>query len=108
MWYGSPVLSIGWIIFWKAVILGIWASVAESWLSYRRKRRAEMVIPMAYSRLSKGHVENDWTAKLERFLIRCRTLIFFAFLAFWAFLAFYLLTGRKEELRQIFLWLFSL
>lgn len=102
------MLSIGWILFAKALILGIWASVAEVWLAYRRRRRAEMVIPMAYSRLSRGHVENDWTAKLERFLIRCRTLIFLAFLSFWAFLAFFLLTGRKEELSQMLLRLYSL
>ncbi len=99
------MLSIGWILFAKALILGIWASVAEVWLAYRRRRRAEMVIPMAYSRLSRGHVENDWTAKLERFLIRCRTVIYAIIFAWWAFLAFFLLTGRKDELREIFNWL---
>lgn len=40
MWYFPP-MSIGWIIFWKALILGAWSEIQE----IREKRKERGVSP---------------------------------------------------------------
>jgi len=35
------MLSIGWVVFWKAVILGAWAGVLEVWGSKKARHRAK-------------------------------------------------------------------
>ncbi len=34
------MLSIGWVMFWKAVVVAVWVAIVERWQSARRKSRA--------------------------------------------------------------------
>lgn len=33
-------MSIGWVMFWKAIVLGIWAGIVERWQSKKEAHRA--------------------------------------------------------------------
>ena len=34
------MLSIGWVMFWKAIVLAVWTALAERWRHYKKQRRA--------------------------------------------------------------------
>lgn len=58
------MLSIGWVMFWKAVVVAVWLAITESWLAYRKRRKAQG-LPMRYSRRIDAYVESDWTEWLD-------------------------------------------
>lgn len=58
-------MSIGLVMFGKALIVSLWGALTEAWLSYR-KRRAATGIPLRRNKAG-VYVPHDWTAKVEAF-----------------------------------------
>lgn len=59
-------MSIGFIMFGKALILSIWGGIVESWFAYR-KRRAVEGLPLRKN--AQGvYVPRDWAADVEAFV----------------------------------------
>lgn len=56
-------MSIGWVLFFKSIVVAIWAAIVESWDAFRQ-RRAEKGIPLRLNR--RGVYEaRDWAATVE-------------------------------------------
>lgn len=58
------MLSIGWVIFWKALIVTAWATATARWLSYK-KRRKEAGLPLRKDRRG-VYVVDDRLERYER------------------------------------------
>lgn len=93
-------MSIGWIIFWKSVVLAVFAALLERWTAFREKR-AKQGLPLRYSRKKGRYVVFDWTAYAERFARALRTALYLM-AGFWvAILASSYLWGGEQMTRQL-------
>lgn len=73
-------MSIGWIMFWKAVVVAVWIVIVERWVAFRRRRQQEG-LPMRYSRRSDSYVVHDWTDWVNT-AFRWGKYAFFAYAAY--------------------------
>lgn len=62
------MLSIGWVIFWKSIVVALWAALAEHWAEFR-KRRAANGLQLKQNRRG-VYVVSDWAARVENALRR--------------------------------------
>ena len=90
-------MSIGWIMFWKAVVVAVWIVIVERWVAFRRRRQQEG-LPMRYSKRSDSYVVHDWTDWVNT-AFRWGKYAFFAFaLAIWTTLSIaFLFWGRDGQ-----------
>jgi hypothetical protein len=58
------MLSLGWLVFFKALVVTLWAATVEVWQAFR-KRRAEMGLPLRQDRTG-VYVPRDWAETVER------------------------------------------
>ena len=72
------MLSIGWVIFWKTVIVGVWAIALERWQTFKRRRVANG-IELTLNPKTGRYQPNNWPETFEIWARR----IFFSALAIW-------------------------
>ena len=81
-------MSIGWVMFWKAVVLAVWAVIAERWQAAKKKAATNLVLDYTTGR----YVPDDRLVRIETWLRR----LFYAGLVlmvvavaalFWLFIA---------------------
>lgn len=97
----AALMSIGVVMFFKALIVGLWCWFEERW-SERRKRRAQDGLPMRYSRFRKAYVVSDWMALAERSAVFARNAVYTLLACWWLFIGYFMLTGQREQLGLIF------
>ena len=83
------MLSIGWVMFGKAVVLAIWIAAVECWRSFKR-RRIENGLPMRRNR-DGVYVPDDRIERLEKWARRVSFTLLGAFILYGALMV-YLLT----------------
>ena len=94
------LVSIAWVLFWKGVVLALWAAIAESWLSYKRQRNG---LTLRYSKRAGSYVVHDWTQWVDTAAVRIRTALFVTLFAFWTYLVFGLaLMGKGWTAENLF------
>jgi len=59
-------MSLGWIIFWKSVIVSIWALIVERWAAYKKTKSPDQV--ERYEKIEKYAKRTMWTAALVFFI----------------------------------------
>jgi hypothetical protein len=64
------VLSIGWVMFWKAVVLAVLAICGGLWQDYKARRKAAG-ISLRFDKRRKTYVADD---RLERFEVWARRI----------------------------------
>ena len=74
-------MSIGWVMFWKAIVLAVIATAGGLWQGYKAKRRAEG-IPLRYDTRRRVYIPDN---KLERFELWARRVFYVAAGAFFLF-----------------------
>lgn len=82
-------VSIGWVMFWKALVVTVWAVLVERWQAAKRKRQSSG-IEMRYNKRSNTYVEYCPYQRAEKRL-RLAVWIVGVPLALYALLAVYLL-----------------
>ena len=66
------MLSLGWVVFWKAVVVALFGAATEAWFDFRKKR-AQQGLPLRQDE-NGVYVPYDWAEKVElaiRFAGRC-------------------------------------
>ena len=59
-------MSIGWVMFWKAVVLAVWAVIAERWQAAKKKAATNLLLDPATGR----YVPDDRPVRIEKWLRR--------------------------------------
>lgn len=89
-----PSVSIGWIIFWKCVVVGVWAGIVARWQSYRKERH-QRGLELKPNRQG-VYVASDWTRYVDLSALWLkRGIMAFGFL-WWTVLSLGFLFGGKE------------
>lgn len=96
-------VSIGWVIFWKCVVVGVWAGIAARWAAYR-KRRHEEGLSLKQNR-DGVYVVSDWTRHVDTGAIWIRNAVYGFTFALWTVMGgTYVFFGR-EPLERAAQWL---
>lgn len=99
-------MSIGLVMFWKAVVLAIWATIVERWQAYRQHRKAQGIVLVQDPRTGVYRAKVDWPEVLERSLIIGRNALYTLCTVWWAILLIYFFGGRSETLKSWIVWVF--
>lgn len=99
MWYRALV-SIGWVMFWKAVVVGLWGALAGWWVTFRKRR--QQTIDLRYNSKRDRYEAFDWTEVAERCVIYARNMLIGLCVACWLFFAYVLLTGERAAFDTVF------
>jgi hypothetical protein len=87
-----PVLSIGWVIFWKCVTLGAWAGIVERW-QFCKKRSREAGMELRYDKRTGAYVSYCPYERAERLLRIAAWVIGVPVVALTAFTAYVFVTA---------------
>ena len=101
------MLSIGWVMFWKAVVVAVWILIVERWASFRKRRRDDG-LPLKLNRRTGAYEVRDWTGNVDRSVLFLRNCIYAVGLTLWTALgAGYLYDGR-DGMKVVVDWIFSI
>lgn len=78
-------MDVGWILFWKCIVVAVWIAIVDRWQAYRKKRRDEG-LPLRKN--ANGVYEvHDWTEHVDTTARWLRNACYGLVLAFWTLLA---------------------
>lgn len=83
------MLSIGWVMFWKAVVIAVWVAICEAWSAFKAKR-ASNGIPLRLDRKTGAYTPDDWPQKVDRYVKFAGNVAMYSLLALGAALSLYL------------------
>lgn len=83
------MLSIGWVMFWKAVVIAVWAATCEAWSAFKAKRAANG-IPLRLNKQTGVYTPDDWPQAVERYVKLAGDVAMYSLLALGAALSLYL------------------
>lgn len=81
-------MSIGLVMFWKAVVVTLWAVAVERWDAFRQKRAGEG-LPLKLNRKTGVYQVRDWTAGVNKAGRVFRNTVYSITLVLWAGMAGY-------------------
>ncbi len=67
-------MGIGFVMFGKAVVLGLWAVLVSLWKHWKA-RRNERGIPLRYDKRRSSYVADDWPERVEIVLYRAKVVL---------------------------------
>ena len=81
-------MSIGWVMFGKAIVLALWAVIAERWQAAKKRAATNLVLDPATGR----YVPDDRLVRIEKWLRRAfyaglAVMVVVAAGVFWLFIA---------------------
>ena len=99
MGYAARV-SIGWVMFWKAVIVGLWGAFAGWWVTFRKRRQE--TLELRYNPRNGRYEAFDWAEVAERAVIYGRNMLYGFGIATWIFCAYVWLSDDRETFNAVF------
>lgn len=96
------MLSIGWVVFWKSVVVAVWIAIVAQWAAFR-KRRAEKGLPLTLDKRTGVYVVKDWPDRVERVFRFGRNAVYAYTFFLWTLIAIVIVFGLQDEARAV-LW----
>lgn len=94
-----------WLIFWKGVVLAVWAATLERWITFKKRRKREG-LPLQLNKRTGVHEVRDWTVTVDR-AARWMSNGAMAFIfLIWTVLGAAFLYGGKDAVRAVTMWAF--
>lgn len=97
-------MSIGLVMFWKAVVMAVWAAIVERWQAYRAHRKEQGIQLVLDPRTGVYRAKVDWPEVLERSLRIGRNAVYTFIAITWAVGIAYYLSGKNETFRAWIVW----